>query len=87
MCLFGGSPTGFTGTIASISTTSATGGTLGDNAGGNPTAPAGANTTISIPSYRLSLTAASTTVYLVAFGLFSGGTLSAFGRISGTRVG
>lgn len=86
-CCFGGSPTGFTGSTSSISTTSATGGTIGDNSVGNPTAPAGANTSLVIPSYRLSLTAASTTVYLVAFGLFSGGTLNAFGRISATRVG
>lgn len=41
---------------------------------------------ISIPAYRMTLSA-TTTVYLVAFAAFSGGTASAAGRISATRVG
>jgi len=72
----------------SISTTSATGGTEGDNAvyvpGPSPTAVS--DLCLSIPSYRLTLTS-TTTVYLVAFAAFTVGTAKASGRISGTRVG
>lgn len=86
--MFGGGA--ITGTIyqASISTTSATNGTKGDNfvegtAAWSPTAAA--NTTLTIPSFRLSL-AATTTVYLVTAAAFTVGTVVAYGRISATRV-
>lgn len=72
---------------ASIGTTSATLGTGGDNAFDTPTAPtAGANSSVFVPAFRITLTS-TTTVYLVAFARFTVGTLKAFGRISATRVG
>lgn len=77
-----------TGTIetASISTTSATIGTQGDNAVSlNQANTTNADVSLVIPAYRISL-AATTTVYLVAQATFSGGTGKAYGRISGTRV-
>lgn len=84
---FGGVPTGFTGGIVSISETSATSGTLGNNAAATPYAPtAGSSISITIPSFRIVKTSTSN-VYLVMVGFFSGGTLSGFGRISATRVG
>jgi len=86
--MFGGGA--ITGTIyqASISTVSAASGTKGDNfvegtAAWSPTAVA--TTTLTIPSYRISL-AATTTVYLTTAAAFTLGTVVAFGRISATRV-
>jgi hypothetical protein len=79
-----------TGTVyqVSISTTSITNGTRGDNfieapASMSPTAIA--DSSMTIPSYRLSL-AAPTTVYLVAAAGFSVGALTVYGRLSATRV-
>lgn len=72
---------------ASINTTSATLGTAGDNFVQTPTPPtSSSDQTLTIPSYRLTL-GSTTTVYLIAMGAFSVGTLKAYGRISGTRVG
>ena len=83
---FNGNVTGTT-YICSISTTSATGGTQGDNQINFPTSPtAVSDSCLSLPSYRLTL-AGTTTVYLVAQGNFTAGTLKAYGRISGTRMG
>lgn len=78
-----------TGTVcqASISTTSATGGTRGDNSVQFPfLSQANIDLDLTIPSYRLTLTT-TTTVYLVAFMLYTVGTGTTFGRISATRVG
>lgn len=72
--------------ISTISTTSATIGTSGDNRVDVPTAPtAAADSTVSIPSYRISLSG-TTTVYLVAQAGFTVGTLTVGGRISARRV-
>jgi hypothetical protein len=83
----------FNGTItgvafsASISTTSATLGSEGDNYVSTPTPPtASVGITLTVPNYRLTLSA-TTTVYLVARGAYSVGSLTGIGRISGTRVG
>ena len=71
---------------ASINTTSATIGTVGDNAiQGVFTSTIPGDFGLSIPSYRLSL-ATSTTVFLVGQGTYSAGTGSLYGRISATRV-
>lgn len=71
----------------SINTVSATVGNSGDN---YVTTPFGANAVVDngivIPSYRLTLTA-TTTTYLVAVAVFTVGTQTAYGRISATRVG
>jgi hypothetical protein len=71
---------------ASIGTTSATIGTLGDNAiqGVFASTTAG-DFGLSIPAYRISL-ATTTTVYLVGEGTYSAGTGALYGRISATRV-
>lgn len=81
-----GAPT-FTRTIASINTTSATLNTQGDTRFDSPTGPsANSDSTVTIPGYRLSLSG-TTTVYLIAFANFSGGTsANAYGRISARRV-
>ncbi len=72
--------------IGSISQTSATNGTLGDNSMQAGVLNLLSPQMISIPSYRISLTS-TTTVYMVATVGFSLGTVSCFGRISATRVG
>lgn len=83
---FNGTPTGFSALNSSISTTTATLGTGGDNNFQSSVAPTGgANLTVSIPAFRISISA-TTTVFLVASGVFTGGTLGAYGRISATRV-
>lgn len=74
---FGGGP----------SSTSATLGNDGDNATYTPVNPTAATSVYTVvPSWRLQVTA-NTTVYLVAFALYSVGTLKVYGRISATRVG
>lgn len=80
-----------TGTIyqANIVTTTAASGTKGDNmvegtAATSPTAVA--DTTLTIPAFRISL-AANTSAFLVAAAAFTVGTCKAYGRISATRVG
>jgi hypothetical protein len=83
--LFNGAVTG-TAFGISIVTTSATTGTQGDNYITTPFAStAAADNGLSIPGYRISLSA-TTTVYLTAISLFTGGTCKAYGRISATRV-
>lgn len=79
----------FTNINASVSTTSATLGTGGDNAAGQNYAAAQNNQTLClvVPAYRITLSAASTTVYFVAQTTFSTGASSGYGRISATRVG
>lgn len=84
--VFAGMTTG-TAVRASISTTSATEGTFGDNkvcmvAVGQSTQ----DQTLVVPAYRLTLST-TTTVYAVGFALYSAGTGTFYGRISGTRVG
>jgi hypothetical protein len=71
---------------ASISTTTATIGTVGDNAiQGVFTSTTPGDFGLSIPAYRISL-AATTTVFLVGEGTYSAGTGKLYGRISATRV-
>lgn len=73
-------------TTSGISTTSATTSNIGDAAVQSPTGPnAAADSSFSIPGYRLSLSG-TTTVFLVAKASFSGSTLNAYGRISARRV-
>lgn len=87
LVMFTGTPTGGTPYFsASINTTSATQGTLGDNAATSQTPPiSGADNALVVPTYRISLNS-TTTTYLVARADFSSGTCSAYGRISSTRV-
>lgn len=73
--------------VASLSTTSATLGTEGDNAIYFPfQSQATTEACLTIPPWRLTITA-TTTIYLVAQESFTVGTGTAFGRISATRVG
>jgi|SRR5271170_3380980 len=84
---FIGTPTGGTQTNASVNTTSATLGIIGDNAVQSPTLSTGTSDYyLTVPSYRIVISS-TTPVYLVAAALFSGGAISAYGRISATRVG
>ncbi len=88
ICMFGGTPTVSGAQQASISTTSATHSTLGDNSvtAAWLTSPfTAANCPITIPAYQLVL-GGTTTVYLVASGVFSGGTMTAYGRISAVKI-
>lgn len=71
----------------SISTTSATTGTSGDNTVFlNGSFVSASSNTLTIPSFRINLST-TTTVFLVAVALFSTGAGTSYGRISGTRVG
>ncbi len=70
----------------SISTTSATGGTSGDNLVQVGLLNLSAAQMLTIPSYRLSLST-TTTVYLVANVGFTLGSASCYGRLGATRVG
>lgn len=79
-----------TGTVfqAGISqnTASFTGAVLGDGQVESSSMPtAAADATLTIPSYRISLSA-TTTIYLVVEATFSGGSATAYGRISATRM-
>lgn len=88
-CICDYSNAAITGTnfTVSISTISATRATDGDSQVQTPTAPtSGSILSLTIPSYRLTLST-NTTVYLVAYALYTVGSLTAFGRISATRVG
>lgn len=74
--------------VASINTTSATLGTLGDN---YFLATQAATATliygnVQVPPWRVTLSS-TTTVYLVTEALINAGTITAIGRISATRVG
>lgn len=81
-----GSPTG-TQLQAGISTTSATLIQIGDATIQDPRMPtSNSDSFLCIPSWRLVITS-TTTVYLVALGIFSSGTIRVYGRISATRVG
>lgn len=76
------------GQNCSISTTTATLGTTGDNnalAQWLSASLAQGDAVVSLPAYRLSLTT-TTSAFLVAQTSFSAGTMSAYGRISATRV-
>jgi hypothetical protein len=78
-----------TGTNASlsISATSATAGTLGDNRIANPTVPtAGSVSSLTLSDYRVTITT-TTSYYLVAIMNFTVGAPTAYGRITATRVG
>jgi hypothetical protein len=70
----------------SVGTSSATLGTVGDNATLFNLSNTGGNFPLAIPSWRL-LLASTTPVYLVAQANFTTGGGSAWGRISATRVG
>jgi len=84
-CFTGGAITG-SQTIAAISSVSATLGTNGDNQCSAPTVPtAGSDWTLTVPQFRISLSA-TTTYYAVVRATFTVGTVSAYGRISATRV-
>lgn len=81
-----GTPTTPSFFIGSVNTTSATNGTAGDNAVISTAYPSSASaSSVTIPSWRLTISA-TTTVYLVAQLNAVGGTLTAYGRISATRV-
>jgi trimeric autotransporter adhesin len=83
---FTGYTTG-TGVQLSISTSSVTSGTAGDNfVALAATSLTGSDTYISIPSYRIPV-ATSQTVYLVGLANFTAGTAKVYGRLSATRVG
>lgn len=83
---YGNSATG-TGFASSITSTTAGLGTSGDNAIAGTASPnATQDMGYSIPSYRFTLSA-TTTIFLTAFATVTVGTMKAFGRISGTRVG
>lgn len=84
--MFKGAVTG-TASGASIGTTSATTGTQGDNYITTPTVSTTIDLGVVVPPYRLTLTASTTTVYLVGIAVFGAGTQTAYGRISATRVG
>jgi hypothetical protein len=80
----GGVGANFTGSIV---TTSATLGTLGDNAAATPYGPVnGSDAIIAVPGYRLTLSS-TTTVYLTAVCGITSNSFSGYGRISATRVG
>lgn len=88
ICMFGGTPVVSGPQQASISTTSVTHTNLGDNSvqAAWLTSPfAAGNCPITIPGYQLVL-GGTTTVYLVASGVFSGGTMTAYGRISAVKI-
>lgn len=86
LCQFLGTVTG-TVFRAGISTTSATLGTEGDDYVENPIAPtAASDACLVVPPYRM-LISTNTIVYFVVQDVHSVGTLKAFGRISGVRVG
>lgn len=81
-----GTPTTPSLFAGSVNTVSATNGTVGDNAvisTAYPTASSGS--TVTIPSWRLTISA-TTTVYLVGQFNAVGGSMSGYGRISATRV-
>lgn len=83
-----GTTTVSAGQFASVNTTSATLGTLGDNSIEANWVDANVqqgNCPVYVPPYRLTL-AAPATVYLVAQATFGVSTMDAFGRISATRV-
>jgi hypothetical protein len=83
----GGAIVGGLAFLASISTTSATGGTLGDNLVDTPTiSTASSDVILTIPAYRLTLSA-TTTIYLVSQANFTSGTVKSYGRLSAVRVG
>lgn len=83
---FAGNPTG-TFADAGVNTTSATLGTLGDNYHESPTMPsASSDSSISIPPRRFTVSSGGGTAYLVARVAFSGGSVSAYGRIQAVRV-
>lgn len=70
----------------SIATVSGATGSTGDSLVDIPLPPtASSDLCLSIPSYRISLST-TTIIYLTSLALFSVGTLTAGGRISGTRV-
>lgn len=71
----------------SISATSATEGTTGDNRIATPTlSTSTASSGLSLSQYRVALNS-TTTYYLVGFCTFTVGTASAYGRLTATRVG
>jgi hypothetical protein len=90
VCVFTGAVTG-TQCLSFIGTAtgnSSTGIVAGDNDAQMPTSPtANSNVSLSVPCYRVEITAGTPTYYLKALGLFSTGTLKAFGRISAVLVG
>lgn len=86
--LFGGNPTVTGPQQISVSTTSATHGTLGDNSTQSVWLTANftvGNVPLSIPTNIVTV-GVSTTVYLVCSGAFSGGTMNAYGRISAVKI-
>lgn len=88
-CIMNLSNVTITGTSSevSISTTSATRGTLGDSISSSPFfGNSGSAYSLVVPSYRVTLST-TTSVFLVGFALYTVGSLTAYGRISATRVG
>lgn len=85
IAMYAGVVTG-TGCGVSISTASGSTGTRGDNYVLTPVVSTTVDSAISIPAYRIELSA-TTTVYLVGMSSFTAGTQTVYGRISATRVG
>jgi hypothetical protein len=88
MVMFTGTITGtnFTAGIGTSSGNASTGLVAGDNSISTASiSTAASDSGLSVPTWRTSLSA-SKTYYLKAFGLFSIGTLKAYGRISARRV-
>jgi hypothetical protein len=87
--ILGFSNTAITGTnfAMSVNTVSATLGTTGDNVTSSGTAPSvAANLFLTVPAWRVTISA-TTICYLIAYAVYTVGSLTAFGRISATRVG
>ena len=85
---FAGNPTVSGAQTVSISTTSATHTTLGDNSIQSAwltNSFTTSNCAVYVPGYILTV-ASTTTVYLVASGVFSAGAMSVYGRISAVRI-
>ncbi len=86
--IFAGSPTVSGSQQISISLTSVTHGTLGDNSAiANWTTAqfTAGNNWMSIPGYFITL-GSSVPIYLVASGVFSGGTMTAYGRLNALKI-
>jgi hypothetical protein len=86
---FGGAPTVSGVQTVSVGVASATPGTLGDNS--STTTWATSNFTAgscpnSVSNYVVTLNA-SATLFMVASGVFSGGTMNAYGRLNAIRIG
>lgn len=86
--IFSGSPTVSGSQQISISATTATHGSLGDNSSiANWTTAqfTAGNNFLTVPGYFITI-AASQNIFLVASGVFSGGTMTAYGRLNALKI-